>query len=257
MNISSSVNKIFTFYLTFLNFNCKYIIYKIKHNKLSIYEIKMAYQGIQIHQIRAARSLLDWTQDDLAAITGLSKFSIANLEGGKTSPQKGTIDKIIKSLELAGIEFIDDGVRLKKDSLIIVDGEGWYLRLLDDVHHSILQQEGKRELLIEFADETKSPPEVIDRIKAMRNDGIRMRILICEGNTNIIGPLEEYRCIPVNYFENYVSLIYADKIAVCTEGNMRAVIIKDQLLAKTRRNMFDITWGLLPKPKKSTSQVRY
>lgn len=256
MNKLSSVNNFFKFYLTFLIFNCKYIIYKIKHNNLSIYEIKMAYQGIQIHQIRAARSLLDWTQDYLAARTGLSKFSIANLEGGKTSPQKGTIDKIIKSLELAGIEFIEDGVRLKKDSLIIVDGEGWYLRLLDDVHQSILKQE-KRELLIEFADETKSPPEVIEKIKTMRNDGVEMRILICEGNTNIIGPLEEYRCIPVNYFENYVSLIYADKIAVCTEGNMRAVIIKDQLLAKTRRNMFDITWGLLPKPKKSTSQVRY
>lgn len=216
----------------------------------------MAYQGIQIHQIRAARSLLDWTQDDLAARTGLSKFSIANLEGAKTSPQKGTIDKIIKSLELAGIEFIDDGVRLKKDSVIIVDGEGWFLRLLDDVHHSILQHDN-RELLIEFADESKSSPEVVEKIKEMRNDGIRMRVLISEGDTNILGPLQEYRYIPKEYFENYVSLIYGDKIAVCTEGNIKAIVIKDPLLAKTRRNMFNVTWGLLQEPKKSTSETRY
>lgn len=216
----------------------------------------MTYQGIQIHQIRAARSLLDWTQDDLAARTGLSKFSIANLEGAKTSPQKGTIDKIIKSLELAGIEFIDDGVRLKKDSVIIVDGEGWFLRLLDDVHHSILQHDN-RELLIEFADESKSSPEVVEKIKEMRNDGIRMRVLISEGDTNILGPLQEYRYIPKEYFENYVSLIYGDKIAVCTEGNIKAIVIKDPLLAKTRRNMFNVTWGLLQEPKKSTSETRY
>jgi len=216
----------------------------------------MAYQGIQIHQIRAARSLLDWTQDDLAARTGLSKFSIANLEGAKTSPQKVTIDKIIKSLELAGIEFIDDGVRLKKDSVVIVEGEDWFLSLLDDVHHSLLQHE-HRELLIEFADESKSPLEVIEKINVMRNDAIKMRVLICEGDTKIIGPLEEYRYIPTAYFENYVSLIYGDKIAVCTEGNARAVVIKDPLLAKTRRNMFNITWGLLKQPKKSTSQTRY
>lgn len=216
----------------------------------------MAYQGIQIHQIRAARSLLDWTQDDLAARTGLSKFSIANLEGAKTSPQKGTIDKIIKSLELAGIEFIDDGVRLKKDSVIIVDGEGWFLRLLEDVHHSLLQQEN-RELLIEFADETKSPPEVIEKIKAMRNDGIKMRLLICDGDTNIAGPLEEYRYIPKSLYRNYASLIYADKIAVGTENQLQALVIRDPLLAQTRRNMFEIVWGLLPSPQESTAKIRY
>lgn len=256
MNKLCSVNVFIIFYLTFIIFFCNCVFYKTKLYKNSIYEIIMAYLGIQIHQIRAARSLLDWTQDDLAARSCLSKFSIANLEGGKTASQKGTIDKIIKALELAGIEFIDGGVRLKKDSIIVVDGDGWYLRLLDDVHHSLLQHENP-ELLIEFADERKSPPDIIQKIIDMRNDGIKMRLLVCDGETNIIGPLEEYRYIPKKLYRNYVSLIYGDKIAVSTENQLQALVIRDSLLAQTRRNMFEIVWGLLKTPKESTSAVRY
>lgn len=207
----------------------------------------MAYQGIQIHQIRAARSLLDWTQDDLAARTGLSKFSIANLEGGKTSSQKKTIDKIIKSLELAGVEFIDEGVRLKKDSLIIIDGEDWYLRLLDDIHHSLLNDRNK-ELLIEFANQVTSSDEIIDKVASMRIDGISMRLIIEDNTTPAFGLTSECHRIPICFSKNNISFIYADKIAVCTENNSKVLVIRDSSLAQTRRNMFDITWNFLKNP---------
>lgn len=215
-----------------------------------------SYTSPHISQIKAARTLLDWTQDDLANRAGLSKFSVANLEVARTTPQKATIDKIVKALELAGIEFIEDGVRLKKNTVTIIDGDGWYLRLLDDVHHTLLEQENP-ELLLEFADENQSPTEIIEKIKAMRADGIKMRLMVCEGNTTIMGPLNEYRYIPKNKFRNYVSLIYADKLAVTTENQTQALVIKDELLAETRRNMFNILWGLLKEPEKSTSEIRY
>lgn len=216
----------------------------------------MASTGPQIKQIKAARTLLDWTQDDLALRAGLSKFSVANLEVSRTTPQKATLDKIIKALELAGIEFIEDGVRLKKDTITIIDGEGWYLRLLNDVHQSLLNNENP-ELLIEFADESKSPVEVVEKIKAMRADGIKMRLMICEGDTNIMGPLGEYRYVPKKHFMNYVSLIYGDKVAICTEGNVRAIVIKDPLLAITRSNMFNLAWDILKKPLQSNARNRY
>ncbi|MFA7276449.1 MAG: hypothetical protein WC043_06580 [Pseudobdellovibrionaceae bacterium] len=216
----------------------------------------MVYQGIQIHQIRAARSLLDWTQDDLATRTGLSKFSIANLEGSKTAPQRSTTEKVISALELAGIEFIEDGVRLKRNTVTIIDGDNWYLRLLDDVHHSLLDQDNP-ELILEFADESQSPIEVVEKVKAMRADGIKMRLMICEADTHIMGPLTEYRYIPKNKFRNYVTLIYADKLAVTTENQTRALVIKDELLAETRRNMYNILWDLLKQPERTTSEVRY
>mgnify|MGYP000206210805 CR=1 FL=1 len=215
-----------------------------------------SYTSPHISQIKAARTLLDWTQDDLANRAGLSKFSVANLEVARTTPQKATIDKIVKALELAGIEFIEDGVRLKKNTVTIIDGDAWYLRLLDDVHHSLLKEDHP-ELLLEFADESKSPNEVIEKVKAMRADGIKMRLMICHGDTNIMGPLNEYRYIPKNKFRNYVTLIYADKVAVNTENQLQAIVIKDALLAETRRNMFSILWELLEEPQETTSEVRY
>lgn len=217
---------------------------------------RQIHTGPSITQIKAARSLLNWTQDDLALRANISKYSVANTEVERTTPQKATLDKIVQALELAGIEFIEDGVRLRKDSITIIDGDGWYLRLLDDVHHTLIHHENP-ELLIEFADESKSPPEVVEKVIAMRKDGIKMRLLICEGDTYIMGPLEEYRYIPKKNFMNYVSIIYGEKIAVCTEGNVRAVVIKDPLLNLTRKNMFNLAWDILKKPTKSDAAIRF
>lgn len=54
-----------------------------------------------------------------------------------------------------------------------------------------------------------------------------------------------------------MTLIYADKVAVNTENQLQAIVIKDQLLAETRRNMFNILFELLEEPKISTSEIRY
>ncbi len=76
---------------------------------------------ISIRQVKAARSLLAWSQDDLASRSGVSKPTIARLEtaDGEIGGYAGTRDKIIAALETAGVEFIPEngggaGVRLRK-----------------------------------------------------------------------------------------------------------------------------------------------
>lgn len=71
-------------------------------------------------QLRAARALLGWSQDNLAEKSGISKPTIARLEltsggGGYAS----THDKLQSTLEAAGVIFIGEngegpGVRLRK-----------------------------------------------------------------------------------------------------------------------------------------------
>ena len=81
----------------------------------------MSIRKVSIRQIKAARSLLDWSQSDLAAASGVSEPTIKRLEaqddllGGRSD----TADKIVSALQEGGVEFIPEngggaGVRLRK-----------------------------------------------------------------------------------------------------------------------------------------------
>ncbi|ODT27068.1 MAG: hypothetical protein ABS54_06410 [Hyphomicrobium sp. SCN 65-11] len=64
-----------------------------------------------VPQLRAARALLGWSQDDLAARSGVSKPTIARLElgTGKLAGYASTRDKVVGALEAAGVTFLADG----------------------------------------------------------------------------------------------------------------------------------------------------
>jgi transcriptional regulator with XRE-family HTH domain len=78
---------------------------------------------ISIRQIKAARSLLGWSQDDLAEHSGVSKPTIGRLESIDSNEPIGgrpeTGEALVAALEKAGVEFIPEngggaGVRLAK-----------------------------------------------------------------------------------------------------------------------------------------------
>ena len=76
---------------------------------------------INVPQLRAARALLGWSQDDLAAQSGVSKPTIARLElgAGEIGGYVSTQAKLRKALEDAGVIFVEEngegpGVRLRK-----------------------------------------------------------------------------------------------------------------------------------------------
>ncbi len=70
-------------------------------------------------QVRMARAALNWTVRDLAEATGLHRNTISNIEVGRYAGDQNTLDLIEKTLNAAGVEFIDEngggpGVRLRK-----------------------------------------------------------------------------------------------------------------------------------------------
>jgi len=74
---------------------------------------------VSVRQIKAARALLLWSQEDLAAKSGVSYPTIARLEtsDGVLGGREGTVAKIIAALVEAGVEFTNGdqaGVRMKK-----------------------------------------------------------------------------------------------------------------------------------------------
>ncbi|MEA2879214.1 MAG: hypothetical protein QOF14_4410 [Hyphomicrobiales bacterium] len=65
---------------------------------------------------RAARGLLNWTQDDLSKESLVGKKTIADYERGTRTPYDRTIRDLRKAFEGAGIEFMNGdapGLRLK------------------------------------------------------------------------------------------------------------------------------------------------
>jgi predicted transcriptional regulator len=76
---------------------------------------------VSIRQIKAARALLDWSQEQLALAADVSIPTIKRLEAndGPLGGRGNTVEKILNSMEVAGVEFIDEngggpGVRLRK-----------------------------------------------------------------------------------------------------------------------------------------------
>jgi transcriptional regulator with XRE-family HTH domain len=73
-------------------------------------------------QLRAARALVDWSRDDLAAKAGVSPNTVWGFEQGRSDPKLSTLNKWQRALEIAGVEFIDEddergaGVRFKVSS---------------------------------------------------------------------------------------------------------------------------------------------
>ena len=73
---------------------------------------------ISASQCRAARGLLDWSQQELAQNARVGVVTVRQLEAGAHHPRAATLDVIRRCLEAAGVEFIDEngggvGVRLR------------------------------------------------------------------------------------------------------------------------------------------------
>lgn len=84
-------------------------------------KISASIPKVSVRQLKAARALLAWSQEEMAIAAAVSIPTVKRLEA-QTGPLGGrsqTGDKLVAALQTAGIEFIDEngggeGVRLQK-----------------------------------------------------------------------------------------------------------------------------------------------
>jgi len=70
-------------------------------------------------QSRAARALLNWSQDELAREASVGVNTVRNFEQEKASPRPAILNAMRSALERAGVRMIEEG------------GEGVQLRRVD------------------------------------------------------------------------------------------------------------------------------
>jgi DNA-binding transcriptional regulator YiaG len=68
-------------------------------------------------QCRAARAMLNWSQDKLAELAHISVITVRTFEGGKSKPQPSTMHLMRQAFEANGVEFTNGdapGVKLRR-----------------------------------------------------------------------------------------------------------------------------------------------
>lgn len=205
-------------------------------------------------KLKMARMGLELSQQELAEQAGVSAPTIINAEKNEAEPSPKTRSKIESILNRKGAFFTDYGVELR-ENWYSYSGPDWFLQLLDDVSDTLSKYHDK-ELLIAHANDAVSPPEIIEKYRELRREGVEMKQLIEDGDTEIYGELEEYRYIPKQFFENYVHLIFGSKVAL-RDADDGCTVYTNPSVVKKFKNEFKMNWYSLPTPTISKSEIKF
>lgn len=194
---------------------------------------------------RAARGLLNWTQEDLSRATGISKVTIIGFEKGASSLSAQSAALIKNAFFDAGVEFPDQlGVRKRTEGVQILEGEGALQTLWDDVFMRMKDVGG--EILITHVDEArtlKQAPGLVDHIKRLKKHGITERLLSCEGDEFFLMPKKCYRWMSQELFTGAISTyVYQDRVALQMWNTSTIILIHHRGAAEAERQRFEMLW---------------
>jgi len=203
-------------------------------------------------QINAGIALLGLNKTSFAKAIKASNSKVSKaLSGDTKSPE--VLNDLKAALENRGIIFTKAGIERTTNFETVITGESCYLELLSQ----IMIDQNVDELLIMFASDKVSPPAVNDCYRFLRSRDVCMRQLIAEGDTYIMGALEEYRTIPEKYFTNIVTLVYGNSVAQVSGDEKRIVIYTDAKLAAREKKIFNYFWDRGGKPETSTADEKF
>ncbi|MBI1326048.1 MAG: helix-turn-helix domain-containing protein [Alphaproteobacteria bacterium] len=217
--------------------------------------------AISTAQIRGARGILGWSQNDLAERTGISATSIGSIETGNVSPRESTISLIEKAFENAGIEFIGtDGVRLKSGDVKILKGRMGFWDFYEDVYNTV-KNEGS-EILVSNVDERQFEKWLgdsnvqthVNRMQELKN--VTYKILLQEGDDYFLATSDyaEYRWIKREFFSSVPFYQYGSKLAIMIlDAEPTVILLQYPAVASAYRAQFMAMWEMavpaIPKGK--------
>jgi transcriptional regulator with XRE-family HTH domain len=203
---------------------------------------------IDPRQIRAARALLNWSQDDLAKASGIARSSIKNIENDITVARKDTVYDIQTAFENSGIEFLpSSGVRIKNEIIHVIEGEHANEYLLNDIYNT-LQNSKNAEVLIcgleeRLALDNMGEEDLNKHIKRLTDAGIKEKILLKRGDTDFINSVDSYRWIDEQYFFSTPVQIYGNKIALIVfQPVNKIILIESEQFSEAFKKLFHFVW---------------
>ena len=210
---------------------------------------------ITAKQIRAARALLGWSQQELSDMVGLSKPTIVDAEKTGHQSRIETNNMIQSAFEDKGLEFIPGGVKERTDIVTVYEGEDCAIRFLEAAFHSL--KDTNEELLLYASSDERATEEATQRFMDFHNSNIETRFLIKNNDTCIKGDLEDYRWMPDKlWIDSDAKTIYGDSVAyaVTWQNKPKFICIRDQRIAAIERKFFNFVWDISAKPTHTTAK---
>lgn len=209
---------------------------------------------ISPQQVRAARALLNWTQADLAARSGLSKAALIKLEQEQVVPRLSSLRFIQETFEAAGVEFTEgDGVRRR--------GEKFDFRIYDGPHfvdqldtlierylkpHDLLRGIGGYDK--NFGKHTSSGDNNRFLSHTLKNR-IECRFIAPEGFTDFGSDPAVYRFLPYETIGTIYFTVYGDSLTINNwNPPARALYIRNESIADAYKRQFDHLWNMARVP---------
>ena len=212
----------------------------------------MSEQHITARQIRAARALLDWSQDDLAASSGLSVATVRKLELGHISPRGKTTNSILRAFEDSGLEFLEpNGVRQRPEEIRVYQGSSGFIEFFEDIYETAKNKGGDivavyaSEIPLGFLGLEEFQKSYAEKMAALTGK-LKVKNILTENATlpwadNYI----EYRSISKHYVDSVCFHVYGDSCAFYifnTAPSPKITVIKSREIAEAFRHQFYSMW---------------
>jgi transcriptional regulator with XRE-family HTH domain len=228
--------------------------------------------SITIAQIRGARGILNWSQQDLSQRTGISATSIGSIENGLTTPRASTLETIRSTFERNEIEFIGlDGVRTRNNFTRTLNGSQGFSDFLDDVFETAVEfgtpQKPTQVFLSNVVHDNwikwMGKERWANHVKRMTDhqNVMDVRIIVQHGDLSFPAKgYSKYKWFPKEYFNDKSFYSYHDRLAFLNfkEDDVQIIIIQQPDFADGYRRLFLAAWEhicvdpdekLLPKVK--------
>ena len=194
-------------------------------------------------QLRAARALLNISQDELARGAGVAVTSIRQFELGATANLQQKTENALLTHLGHKIEFIGTrGVALREADHSVLDGKDAIARLYEDIEEHLHGQDGA-EILFLCGEPCLFTPDLAPRLISLKEAGFACRTICHDEKTD-----EPVRIIPQGFAPLALQAVYGSTVAQML-GPERILIARSRTLADGQRRAFELLWAAIPAMK--------
>ncbi|KIE04757.1 hypothetical protein NF27_FX00180 [Candidatus Jidaibacter acanthamoeba] len=198
-------------------------------------------------QIKAARTLLGWTTQDLADFSDLSVSTINNLENDRHSTHKKTMEKVMLTFEKFGVCFVESSGVLVNSSMKIYEGLSGIQKYFDYNYEVLKATSGEHRIFTIdglVLKQKLGPMAQAHYERLSRLENVKVRMFTPSGN---FLNFEKYNNFKIKQIPLYQASLaahsyFSGNVAIFFMEKMRVIVIQDQALFDISVKNFDYIW---------------